>query len=267
MFTKALRFAAYLLLSMLACERGTAAPLIFEEPFNSWNQTLWAVSYRTAPSTTVIQPVTIGDNTYLQFRRTRTGESPGGSANAFLSYKGHDDFVEDGKLADFKMELIIRMGEMDEGAGPGSGSIGFAFRSAAAGYNNNVGYYLAVNFKDGALTLYKNPIDHTKYGTLVKSVTDFTLSSDVDYKLTLHVEGASIIASLWTLDGTEALTTLSIDDAENINAGLFGLRAHFWEPGQNAYFRDLKMETIPEPSHLALIGAIALGLLSRRRHR
>ncbi len=275
MIAKSLR--SLLLLAALAVSATPSRHLMaadsFHDSFEAFDTTIWGVNYanNTPPATpgNVLRIQDIDDVSYLNLRRAATGDPEPGSANAFVYYKGTSDFAPGGQIADFNLDLVIRIGEK----GGSSDSMGVAFRMSTQSYSaTKTGYYLGIDGSGSTarLALYQNPGNHTVGTTtpLTSSTLTGGLELDVDYILKLRAEGSTIEASLWKPNEETAIATLSISDATYLDAGYWGLRTNFTNGGTSVYYRDLTAAAIPEPSTVAL-ASLALGgmLLLKLRHR
>lgn len=257
-------FLLLVLLLALAGMRTDAATVSMHESFYAFDSALWDVSYNgsTAPSPTsnAFGIVTISGTNYLNLQRNSNG-----TANAFVYWMGTPEFAPNGKLSDFEMDVVVRLGAAGAGT---SNTFGFAFRTADTTYahtgNPVAGYYLSINVNQGTLTLWESPQNHTALGTSLQSTSISGFSANVDYTLKLKAEGSRIEASLWAPGGTEAIASLLITDAKFTDAGYFGLRTGFGNQSPSVFYRDLNVAAIPEPSQVA-VAAFMVGILLFRR--
>lgn len=262
MLSKSFRllFPLLLIFMSLAWTRTDAATASFHESFDSFDEALWGVNFTggTIPSNldSVFRIATVNGTNYLNLQRLS-----GGSANAFVYWKGNSDFAPDGKVDDFELEIVLRLGAAGIGS---SNTFGLAFRMDTTAYNNTTGYYLYIN-ATGKLILTQNPSNHTALGTVLQETSIPGFAINTDYTLKLRVEGSQIEANLWAPNGTEAVASLLITNAQNTSAGYFGLRTGFGNPSPSVFYRDLDITAIPEPSQLAAAALVAGVLLFRKK--
>lgn len=262
MLSKPFRLLSLLLIFVtLGWTRADAATASFHESFDSFDSNLWGVNYSTTPAAgaNVFGIFDVEGTNYLKLRRTATGESPAGSANSFVFWKGNSEFAPSGKIDDFEMEIVIRIGTTGSGS---SDNFGLAFRMSTTNYSSSAkeGYYVFIDLA-GNLKLNKNPVNHTSLGTNLQTAKISAFSTDIDYTLKLNVEGSRIEANLYEPNGTEAVASLLITNAEYTEAGHFGIRTGFGNADGSVFYRDLTITAIPEPSQVALAGILIGGLL------
>ncbi len=213
--------------------------------------------------------VSLAGTNYLRILRN----SPAGGSSA-VYYTGSQGEVSNGWFSDFDASVILRMG----GNTPQNQTLrGFVFRTQtmdreASGSAEFWGYSAGfIGYgEDRGLYLHLNPtgVSSSTYGTQLAFIAfDQDLVVNTQYSLRISAEGKEIAVSLWTLDGSTEIASISYSDAVE-TGGYFGLRSANINSVSNTSFRDLVIEVhaIPEPAGLGLtaVGALSLFAVCRR---
>jgi len=207
------------------------------------------------PGTPYTEVKEISSGTYGLFM----GRRPDGAADpGALFYYGTAGDNGTPRLIDFSASFTmnIRMGQ--------NSTFGFMVRATSDAFNNNGGYFVAYHRLNGvaSLTIYDKPKSNTDHGAVLKTVS-LMLDFETDYVFKVSAIGNLIEASIWSADGQEQLGIVSIDDART-TGGYFGFRAAAGGSNNIVTFRDLTVNTIPEPTTAALaLIALAVGVAGR----
>lgn len=208
----------------------------------------------------------------IPYQRIHRSGATGGSSAVY--YNGTQGDIIDGYFQDFDASLVIRYG----GSTAQNQSLrGIVFRTqsqnlSAPGNEEFWGYsagFIATGTGRG-LYLYENPTgtgsgDH---GTALASFAfDADLGLNIQYTLKISAIGNDVAVSLWTLDESEEIGSLTYASAVT-TGGYFGLRAAHANSNATTSYRDLSItvHSIPEPHTLGFlaVGALAALGVSRR---
>ncbi|HWL52521.1 MAG TPA: hypothetical protein VNQ90_08805 [Chthoniobacteraceae bacterium] len=280
MIAKPLRPLLLLAAMAFSAAHSLTAANSFHDRFDTLDSNVWETGNSVTYPSDFLRTQNISGTNYLNFRRNIDGETSTGTGSTFLYYKGTPDFVPGGQIADFTLDVVIRISQTGN-----SDSAGVAFRMSSTDYSSTAktGYYLGIDKyrttssgSDGTpyLKLYKNPngsavstdaLSNTppkdRVTLLASDPLVGGLDLDTDYTLRLRVEGSVIEASLYKPGVDDPIASLSINNAEYLNAGFLGLRTHNTNYGTSVYYRDFNVAAIPEPSTAALAGLMLGGML------
>ncbi|MDQ8194813.1 PEP-CTERM sorting domain-containing protein [Coraliomargarita sp. SDUM461004] len=241
---------------------GTAATDISESFTSETLPADWTDSYYngTAPDPNyAIDIVGVGGG--IDMLRLQRYSGHAAASNVAYYYTGTTGDVTNGVLGDFSATLNVQTKQTSSQAASTQGVMVGAQSTTYA----STGFYVAYDL-DG-LYIYENPTSHTSNGTLRDSdAFDSSILADTTYELGISVNGNELIASLSS--GATELGTVSYTAGADIE-GLFGVRSAFGNSGISAYFGDVEITAIPEPSSFALLGAMGalLFVVSRRSVR
>ncbi len=189
---------------------------------------------------------------------------------------GLDDSLTDGQVADFTASVILNTGNII--ADSKDGAFGMVVKGTdATSYNVGADSYY-ITFRAGAsetnrgLAIYSNVAAHTFPVSANRLAFDGfeKLEADADVLLRVSSIGSVLSASLWSMDANgnalDELASVTYTEASTA-AGYVGLRSGSQSSGvTDTYFRDFKLEAIPEPATaLLLLPAGALLLYWKRR--
>lgn len=220
----------------------------------------------------------------LRFARP-SGSGTQNQASA-LYYTGTAGDIVGGKVADLTASVKITTTFIGTGTPPSLSSTynGIVIRASSNTYNNSGGYYIGINGDSNGFGIWNNPASHTLYkadavtqpqralvySDFFESAPDIPLGTSL--LLSITAVGTTIEASVWTLtlDGVAdvKIGELIYENATKTAAGTFGLRFSPGNTNAAAYYRDFNLQSIPEPSTVAmLVGAGAMVVLLRIRRR
>lgn len=228
----------------------------------------WSAYYRTGvapdPNYAIGIVGVIGDKRMLRLQRP---SGQGINNNLTYFYTGSEGHISNGVLGNFTGSLTVRTNQIETQS---SSVQGVVVGVQSATYDNLTGFYVAYDLN--GLYLYQNPTTHAVNGTLRASDTfSDAIIAGTDYDLRIAVNGATLTASIWSMDGLTQIGGLSYTAGADIT-GLFGLRTSFGNSDIAAYFGDVNLTAysqVPEPATtaLALAGLIATIAVVRRRRR
>lgn len=207
-----------------------------------------------------IAPISGLSGNALKFHRAANNSAGnfGPNANAAVYYTPS----ENSRITEFTAEVTLRL----EGPLGASSSVGMMLRTQSLNYQfSNTpfsGYYVAIT-ADG-LGIYENPTNNSAPGVLLGSLSAFSAQGATDYLFRVSAQGSILTASLWDSTGSTELASVTYSSAK-ITDGYFGFRGGFGNYSTTAYFRDLTLTVIPEPSSLFLLGFGGIVALRLRR--
>ncbi len=265
---------------IVAARLATASAAVYEQPFDTVGAlpSDWAVAgyFNDSYGSVAVETVSAGGET-TGLRLQRTVGTGGAAGNSFVYYKGSFGDVANGVLSDFTGSAIVRIQAIGK-----SVSDGFMVRTAEPnGTSGSLsGYFVTFSRGDytngtpGVLEIYKNPNGASAKGQLLQSVLlDVPLTFNTDYLFEVKAQGNTISGFLYSWDdSTDSFSRLlgqvSVEDG-SYTSGLFGFRTTHDGASQSILLRDVKIETIPEPSAAALLLPASLALLvwKSRRHQ
>lgn len=209
---------------------------------------------------------------------SRPAPPPGGSVNStggIAFWEG--SAVIPGQLSNFSGSVILNsVGRVNDAWGVVVGAQSTTFTGSET--TNYRGFYIAFVPGDGGeghnsgLNIWYNHTTGdrpTDGDALVHDQTPGAVfPNEVDFLLEFSVNGATINASLWSVDD-DGVKTGSVLAAVSYTAddpvvGYFGLKAYRLGNTASRSFSDLKLEVIPEPGSVAMACFAALGYFACR---
>lgn len=253
-------------------------------------------NWKTMPRSTqaVNQPyasiVSLEGTEWLQISRTSTATGQNANSAQVIYHGGHLNASgnptqhADNQFGDVRGSMIL--------AASGWGSVtdanGFIIRSSAPGFNTTSAYFLSVNSAgtDGSVQLTLNWnvgerfINHVDVQVLAaKQATGISLNPTTPtslnpYFLEFSFEGNLFNATLsyWDEDhnikGEEIVALSYIETRRDVpTQGFVGIRGGRYGAVRDGYFREVRFETIPEPSAALLLLPIGLAWRFLKRKR
>lgn len=249
-----IKYLAFLLLSLFLVSTGAAQTIqqSFDSPLGGL-PTEWTLYKRNsgAPNN-VAEIASYSDSNWLKLQRYSSSND-----QAAVYYTGT---TPSNLIADGSGSVTIRLGAS---TWTSSDMIGVAVRSQSNSYQPQ-GYYLA--FTADKIAILHSPTNHTYASGTEMAASDLTaaLNTDLDYQFQFSFIGSILSATLTTLDQSVTLGTVSVDTSDSqfsalteFTEGRFAIRAGY-SGNRTAYFKDVSVSMIPEPSTASLTG---LGLL------
>lgn len=195
-------------------------------------------------------------------RIVRTGD--GGGTGSNVIYTASNSF------GDFEGSVLLATTGFNA---TGTDNAGILLRAQTTDFASTQGYYISLVGLN-TLTISRDPTTHLNSGTILASTAIAPQrANDTATRIDFSAVGSSISASAFAWNSVNEtwslLATVSVTDT-TYTAGMIGLRAGMIANGRGAFFADLEVSAIPEPSAFAaLLGVFTLGftLLGRRRCR
>ncbi len=260
-----LAFQAFLLFLFTFSTQGATITLMPPDTWplsNNW--------YQTSYGTPVVGTATANGKQWLTIGRN-SGASGAQMVYTAGSYTtgGLPTPAPSNQLADFTGHVIL--GADSWAAADG---VGVLLRSRVTSFHGTEAYYIAVNsaglglyWGTGSEVITNASVTRLEYDAFESSLA--TLANGGEYLLSFAAINNKIEASLyasWTFDPNGSILGTPIAEISYTDArpearadGYFSLRGGRFGSNRTAYFRELEITTIPEPS-TALLGFLATGI-------
>jgi hypothetical protein len=256
-----------LLAAALSC--GAASAATINEPFDSPVGGLPSgFTLAANGDTSSSKIVTQGLANYLQL-----GVTDSSAQNAALYYTGGDaTATSNNQFADFNGSTIIYFSSVQNV----SRAYSLVLRAQTPEFSNpEGGYYVTLVPKAGVGTtghITINKISSLDGSSSVLASSDTGTNGNFlqgPYLMTFSAVGKTLSATVFNSDGVTPLASVSTDDT-TYSSGYIGLRSNVVYASGNGsryvYFRNLEVNSVPEPAAMSLL-LLAGGLALARRRR